>query len=106
MAAVFQLAILVIDFARGAWGTAGVLTTAAAFGITDVDALTVSMSRLGVDQASIQIAARAIAVSILSNTVFKFIVAFFGEPSFRRVAVSGIAGLGLALGAGFWLAEL
>jgi len=106
MAAVFQLAILVIDFARGAWGTAGVLTTAAAFGITDVDALTVSMSRLGVDQASIQIAARAIAVSILSNTVFKFMVAFFGEPSFRRVAVSGIAGLGLALGAGFWLAEL
>lgn len=106
MAAVFQLAILVIDFARDAWGTAGVLTTAALFGITDVDALTVSMSRLGVDEASVQIAARAIAVSILSNTTFKFIIAFFGESSFRKVAASGIAGLGLALGAGFWFAQL
>lgn len=106
MALVFQLAILVIDFARGAWGTAGILTTAAAFGITDVDALTVSMSRLGVDQASAQVAARAIAVSVLSNTIFKFMVTFLGEPSFRKVAATGIAAMGLALGIGFWVAQL
>lgn len=103
MAVVFQLAIMMIDFARSAWGTTGVLTTAAAFGITDVDALTVSMSRSSADGASASIAARAIAVSILSNTGFKFLVSFLGEPSFRKVAATGIAAMGLALGAGFWI---
>jgi uncharacterized membrane protein (DUF4010 family) len=104
MAMVFQLAIVLIDVARRAWGTAGVLTTAAAFGITDVDALTVSMSRSSADEASAALAARAIAVSVLSNTTFKFLLSFLGESSFRKVAATGIAAMGLALGVGFWLA--
>jgi hypothetical protein len=33
-------------------------------------------------------------------------VTFLGEPSFRKVAATGIAAMGLALGIGFWVAQL
>ena len=46
MALVFQVAISTIVFVRARWGTTGVYATASVLGLTDVDALTMSMSRL------------------------------------------------------------
>jgi uncharacterized membrane protein (DUF4010 family) len=70
-----------------------VLTTAAALGLTDVDALTVSMSRheAGLDAT---LAARAIVVGILANTLLKLgISVLVGRATYRRRAVTGLVAL-------------
>ncbi len=45
MAALFQLVLMAVHLANQTWGDTGVLTTAALLGLTDVDALTMSMAR-------------------------------------------------------------
>lgn len=107
MAVLFQLVMFAVEVVRDRWGATGLLATAAALGLTDVDALTVSMVRLGADPAHLETAARAIAVSVLANTLFKLLVALLvGSPSFRRVAAAGLSAFAVAIGVGLWLASL
>jgi uncharacterized membrane protein (DUF4010 family) len=93
MAVLFQLAISLLAFVSERAGAKGVYGAAAALGLTDVDALTVSMSRTAA-QVTTQVAARAIAIGIISNTVLKLGVAgFVGKGRFRRVTFIGLGGL-------------
>jgi len=97
MAVVFQIAMVAIAFARDRWGTAGIYSTAALLGLTDVDALTMTMARLD-GGLSVEMAARAIAIGILSNTVLKFLLGVsVGAPEFRRIVAPGFLVLGAAL---------
>ena len=92
MAFAFQAMLMLVHLAGTAWGSAGVYGSAAVLGLTDVDALTVSMAR-GVAQAvSLQTAAVAIAVGVLANTGLKLALALLlGSPKFQRI-------VGLTLG--------
>ena len=103
MAVAFQLALLLFPAIQNTWGSAGVLSSAAVLGLTDVDALTYSMSRLG-SAGAVPLAARAIAVGILANTALKLIlVVSLGSPAFRRAAAPGLLALGAALATGLAL---
>ena len=74
-------------------GASGVLTSAAVLGLTDVDALTMSMARDVAYSVSPDVAALAIAIGILANTALKLGIALvFGSRRFRRIA-------GISLGA-------
>ena len=91
--------LLAVAFARDRFGTAGLYTVAAISGLTDVDAITLSTSRLvaggGVDPST---GWRAILLAGLSNLVFKAgIVAALGSRGlFGRIAL--LFGLALAGG--------
>lgn len=100
MAVLFQAVLMAVYMARESWGASGVFTSAAVLGLTDVDALTVSMTR-GVAQAvSPAVAAAAIAVGVLANTAMKLGLAlFFGSRRFQTIAGSALALMLLALGA-------
>jgi len=103
MAAGFQVVLTAIPFVQQLWGTPGVLASAALLGLTDLDALTLSMCRLAAAN-NIGLAATAIAVGILSNTLLKLTLsAVLGANAFRRWAVPGLAALALAIGLGLWL---
>jgi uncharacterized membrane protein (DUF4010 family) len=82
------------------WGgqaPAGVLVSAAVLGLSDVDALTYSMAKLGGGPTGPAIAARGLAVGILSNTAFKLALAVsLGRGVFRRLAGAGLAALAVA----------
>ena len=87
MAALFQLVLFGVYLAGRAWGQSGVLTSAAVLGLTDVDALTMSMARGPGASGEIGLAAAAIAVGVLSNTILKLgVVLFFGNALFRVIA--------------------
>jgi uncharacterized membrane protein (DUF4010 family) len=89
------------------WGASGVLTSAAVLGLTDVDALTVSMARGVAQTASPTIAATAIAVGVLANTGMKLGLAlFFGSRRFRLIAGGALALMFIALGAALALGQL
>lgn len=97
MVVMFQLVLLMVPWVQGLWGAQGVLAGAAVLGLTDMDALTYSMARLGAaDEAAL--AARAIAVGLLSNTLLKLALTLaLGAPRFRRVAAPGLLALGAAV---------
>ncbi len=94
MAALFQLVLYGVHYAREWLGDAGVLFTAALLGLTDVDALTISMVKLAREGASLELAATALCLGVLSNGVLKLTVAaVIGKGRFRRVVAAGLTGL-------------
>lgn len=100
MAVMFQGVLMLVWFAGRFWGDRGILGMATVLGLTDVDALTISMARRVASDVSLNTAALAIAIGVLSNTALKLaIAAFFGTASFRRVAAATLFGIVLAAGA-------
>lgn len=104
MAALFQGVLMAVHAARDTWGQSGVLTSAAVLGLTDVDALTVSMTRGIAQSASPEIAATAIAVGILANTGMKLGLALlFGTARFRTIAGGALVLMLIGIAAALWL---
>jgi uncharacterized membrane protein (DUF4010 family) len=105
MTLAFALVLLVVPTVERLWGSGGVLGSAAVLGLTDMDALTYSMARLGDATGGAPLAARAIGVGLLSNTVLKLGLAVaLGAPAFRRFAVPGLLAYALSLLAGLLIA--
>jgi uncharacterized membrane protein (DUF4010 family) len=100
MAVLFQAVLMAVHFVGNVWGQSGVFTSAAVLGLTDVDALTVSMTRGVAATASPAVAGTAIAVGVLANTAMKLGLAiFFGAPRFRAIAGGSLALMFVTTGA-------
>lgn len=92
MALLFQVVLMLVQLVGRVWGQAGILTSAAVLGLTDVDALTVSMARGVAYSVSLDVAAIAIAVGVLSNTALKLAVALsLGSPMFKKITGTTLA---------------
>lgn len=104
MAAAFQLVLFVVAWVQHTAGETGVLASATLLGLTDVDALTVSMARYGSDDAHVRIAAAAMGIGVLSNTMLKLaLVLMLGAPRYRWHAAAGLSALAAAAGFGIAL---
>jgi uncharacterized membrane protein (DUF4010 family) len=104
MAIAFQVVMLALEFAATRYGQGGIYGSAAFLGLTDMDALTFSMSRLGEAAVPNVIAAQAIVLGIGSNTILKLaLVLGLGSVKFRQVAGVGLATLAVATALGFWM---
>ncbi len=104
MAAAFQAVLFVIAFVQQRAGAPGVLASAALLGLTDMDALTLSMTRLASDPQFTTVAARALGIGILSNSALKIGVAFtLGAPRFRVRVAAGLCVLAAATATGLWV---
>jgi uncharacterized membrane protein (DUF4010 family) len=102
MAVAFQVAMWLIELAQRQWAEPGLYSTAAFLGITDVDALTVSMNHLP-DGVTATIAARVIGVGIAANSLSKmFLAAVIGRGPFRMVAGAGLLATAVATLAVVW----
>lgn len=100
MAVMFQIALSGIALVQAQWGAAGLYPTAAALGLTDVDALIVSMSRF-TGGVTPDMAAKAVVIGVLANTLLKMGLATgIGVGQFRRLAILGLATLAVATAAG------
>jgi uncharacterized membrane protein (DUF4010 family) len=107
MAVVFQMVLFGVFWMRDRWGEAGMFVSGAVLGLTDVDALTISMARAGLEAGQAGAAARATAIGILANTLMKFgISVLIGAPAFRRLAGIGLGVLAAASAIPLlWLSE-
>lgn len=96
MAVVFQVVLIVVAYASRFWGDVGLLGSAAVLGLTDVDALTVSVAT-GTTAGVPDVAARALAIGVLSNTLLKLALALaIGRGAFRLVAGGALATVAVA----------
>lgn len=90
----FGVVVFVAKAAEVYLGEAGLYLAAAIAGLSDVDAITLAMADLARDEAqSLQVAARAIVIAALANTLVKSgIAAALGSAELRRVTLP-ISGL-------------
>jgi uncharacterized membrane protein (DUF4010 family) len=96
----FGVILLVSKAAQVYLGDAGLYLAAAVAGLTDVDAITLAMVNLAKgDAAQLQVAARAIVIAVMANTLTKCGMAIgLGSPELRRITLP-IAVLLLGTGA-------
>ena len=103
MALAFQVTLTAIEVIRSNFGSPGILASAALLGLTDMDALTLAMNRLGQDRSQTALAGLAIGVGVLANALLKLALAVaLGGPGFRRVAVTGLLVLAGASALAIW----
>jgi uncharacterized membrane protein (DUF4010 family) len=99
MAVLFQVVLTAVEITRVTWGSAGVMISAAVLGVTDVDALTISMSQATQSGVPVDVAARGVTAGILSNTVLKLLLAVvIGSGRFRTIASLSLVLIAMALG--------
>jgi len=97
MALLFQCVFYVVHGLNALWGDQGLIVSGAIVGLTDVDALAVSMSK-GTQGATAEIASRALVVGILSNTVLKTsLVLVLGRGRYRWLAAGGLVLIAIGL---------
>ncbi|RMD74399.1 MAG: DUF4010 domain-containing protein, partial [Chloroflexi bacterium] len=78
------------NFARTQFGEAGLFITSIFGGLVDVDAITLSLSELAVTPGGLssQLAASAIGVAVLTNTLVKGGIALAGGSSQLRRSIT------------------
>jgi len=97
MAVLFQIVLYLVYWLKGRFGDQGFLVSGAVLGFADMDALTISMAKGAVGMDT-NIAAQALAVGVLSNTVLKIAAALIlGKGRFRMFAAAGLAVIGAAI---------
>ncbi len=105
MALAFQGVLILFPLANLLWGNVGVLTSAAIVGITDIDALTLAMAKLGRAPESLALAAQGIGIGLLASTLLRLGIALtLGAGVFRRKVGVGLAAFPAAVGLGIWIA--
>jgi len=103
----FAFVLVVLEYSQSLLGSTGVYLASFLSGLTDVDAVTLSVTRLADGgQLTSDVAAAAVVIAALMNTVSKGAICFFsGTPDLRRPVIKAfllmvLAGLlsgGLAL---------
>jgi uncharacterized membrane protein (DUF4010 family) len=84
MTALFQAVLFAILAVQSRWSAEALVGTAAFVGLTDLDALTLSLARSVTTEAGVPAAAVALVAGVLSNTTLKLAVAVFvGRGPFR-----------------------
>jgi uncharacterized membrane protein (DUF4010 family) len=94
----FGLVTLAARAAQVYLGNAGLYAAGALAGLTDVDAITLSMASLARDDpGSLSVAARTVVIAVLSNTLVKGgMTLFLGAPELRRVMAPAVGVILLA----------
>ena len=87
MAVLFQIVLFAVGAMSRAFGDSGLQIAGAVLGLTDVDALTLSMTAAPTSGTAPAVAAAAIAIGILANCLMKTALAIaLGTPAFRRTS--------------------
>jgi uncharacterized membrane protein (DUF4010 family) len=104
MTALFQVVLFLIVFVRTRLGSEALVVTAAFVGLTDLDALTLSLARSTASPDTLGPAATALVVGILSNTALKLSVAAgVGRGVFRTVTAAALGAMALVTAAALFL---
>jgi uncharacterized membrane protein (DUF4010 family) len=85
----FAVVLVVVEYAQTFFGSSGVYLASFLTGTTDVDAITLSVSRLA-DSAQLtsDVAGVAVLIAALMNTVSKGAISYFsGSPELRRTVI-------------------
>jgi uncharacterized membrane protein (DUF4010 family) len=104
---VYMLILLLVSYANDVGGSRGILFSGAVSGMTDIDAITISVARLAGATVNLEIAQITILLSTISNTIVKMGIAIWaGSKELRKhlylgyglILVSALLAMGVLLG--------
>lgn len=90
---IFTVVLLISSAGQYFFGTAGIYISSFVSGLADVDAVALSMAELSQDGGTLSrpVAARAVVIAALANTISKGAIVFFtGGHTMRRVILPGL----------------
>lgn len=94
--------LLLISYANSEYGTKGIYITSIISALTDIDAITISVSKLALNSIGFLTAQNAILIAALSNTIVKIGIALMvGSKELRKFIVIGYGIIFLAGIVGF-----
>lgn len=83
--ALYMVILLAVSYANENLGNSGILISSAIAGISDIDAITISVAKLSGNPLSINLAGMAILIASISNTLIKMGIGIYaGSPSLRK----------------------
>jgi uncharacterized membrane protein (DUF4010 family) len=102
----FGFVTVVAKAAETYFGATGLYLAGALAGLTDVDAISLSMANLATtNPESLLIAARTVVIAVVANTLVKAgMAAFMGAPALRRTVLPATILLLIAAGGGIFVA--
>lgn len=99
--------VLVIHYANEYFGEEGIFVTSGIAGTSDVDAITISISKMSISTIEPHIALNAIIIATTCNTIAKFVIAFWaGSKELRRHLFIGYGSIFVAALAAFAIINL
>ena len=91
----FAVVLIIVEIAQELFGSIGVYFASAITGLTDVDAIALSVSRLASNaQLDIRVAGMAVVIAVLMNTIAKGAIAYFmGSRDLRRTVMRAFSAI-------------
>ena len=94
---VYTLIILLVSYTNEYFGSSGIFISSAIAGLTDIDAITISVSKLAGESLTIPVAHNAILLATISNTIIKIGIALWaGSKALRKYIYIGYGCIFLA----------
>lgn len=88
--ALYSGILILVSFASKEYGDQGIYISSAISALTDIDAITISVSKLSGMDMSIHSAQNAILIATLSNTIVKIVISLFtASASLKRYVLLG-----------------
>lgn len=100
----FMVVLVLISYTNAYFGASGILVSSSLAGLADVDAITISFSKLAGAAVELQTAGTAVLLAAICNTLVKFSIALWaGSREMRRfvligygvIFLAGLVGVGL-----------
>ena len=87
---IYTVIMLVVSYANENLGDRGILISSAVAGLSDIDAITISVSKLAGVRLDFSIASIAVLIATISNTLVKLGIGIWaGSPTLRKDLVLG-----------------
>ena len=102
-AALLALILLLVEFARHELGETGLYAVALLSGLTDVDAITLSLSRSASEGLASEVAVRGIMLAVFANSLIKALLIIMAGNAALAVRTLPVMLAGMALGLGMTL---
>ncbi len=80
--------MLLVKFTEDYYGSSGLYVASLISGMTDVDAITLSMAKMSHGSIDNSVAINSILIAALSNTAVKFSIAFFAGSKLLKKHIS------------------
>src|SRR5690606_34516179 len=81
---VYMLILLVVSYSNEYLGEKGMLLSSAIAGLSDIDAITISVSKIAGESLALNIASNAILIATISNTFVKLGIGIWAGSSLLR----------------------
>src|SRR5690606_2607509 len=104
---IYTLIILLVSYTNEYFGQRGMYISSIIAGLTDIDAITISVSKLAGSSLSLNVAQNAIILATISNTVIKIGISLWaGSKELRKMIAIGYGAIFAAAVGAFLLLNL